>query len=303
MKRTLMRDLRALAIYLLAPAVGLLLTGSIAGAQEPVEGTLYTFHCAGTGATVATDINDSGTIVGRCSVSGSWHGFIYTKGESYADGSVTLLDVPGATATEAWGINEQGEVVGFYYKGGDPTYHGFVRRLSGDYETIDRQGEMNTMPEDINDGGYVAGCVHNNGLMHGFVFSGDAFLSIEPATSMHTGVNESGTLVGYGFTPPAGAASFILSGVDRIDFSYPGATNTQAWGLNQAGDVVGWYGVAASSKGFLRLHAAPLGQPDDQFKQVAIAGAAWTRAFGINEAGVIVGGYAQDGIHGFVLVQ
>ena len=135
--------------------------------------------------------------------------------------------------------------------------------MSGAYEIIDRDGSMNTMPEDINDAGYTVGCVHQGGMMLGFVFNGGTFLSIESAGNMYTGVNESGTAIGYGFTPPAGNASFILSGVARVEFSYPNATNTVAWGLNQAGDVVGWYGIAASSRGFLRLH-------DGQFKQIAV---------------------------------
>ncbi|MGE5358524.1 MAG: hypothetical protein ACM3NQ_05855 [Bacteroidales bacterium] len=82
-----------------------------------------------------------------------------------------------------------------------------------------------------------------------------------------------------------------------MEFGYPGAANTQAWGINQAGDIVGWYGASPSATGFLRRH-------DGQFAQVAVPDATFTRPLGINEAGTIVGATGGPGsTHGFVLVQ
>jgi uncharacterized membrane protein len=243
---------------------------------------------------VATDINGSGTVVGRCQVAGTWHGFSYDDG---GDVQTFDVDIPGATGTEAWGINERGDIVGFYTVATDSLYHGFVRHSSsGVFEKIERGGAFNTMPEDINDAGYVVGCVHNNGLMTGFVWKAGQFLSISPLNSMFTGINESGTSIGYDFVPPPVIHSFIVSGVDRVEFEYTGSTNTQAWGLNQAGDVVGYF-AAGGAKGFVRSH-------DGTFSAFALQGAGATRPLGINDAGTIVGAYVAGGVtRGFVLAK
>src|SRR5262245_66005019 len=47
------------------------------------------------------------------------------------------VDVPGATSTESWGINDSGQVVGNYTAGG--ITHGYVRS-EGSYTTLDVLG-------------------------------------------------------------------------------------------------------------------------------------------------------------------
>src|SRR5258708_30575792 len=78
--------------------------------------------------------------------------------DSSADSySFTTVDVPGATNTNATGINNRGQIVGFYNDAsGD---HGFV--LSSDrrtFTTIDNPAEIGvTSLQGINDDGYVIG--------------------------------------------------------------------------------------------------------------------------------------------------
>ena len=43
---------------------------------------------------------------------------------SPAFASFTTIDVPGAVRTEAYGINENGQIVGFYFDGA--RFHGFL---------------------------------------------------------------------------------------------------------------------------------------------------------------------------------
>jgi probable HAF family extracellular repeat protein len=50
-------------------------------------------------------------------------------------GSFTTLTVPGASQTYAYGINNAGQIVG-YYKGSDRMAHGFLLS-GGSYTTID----------------------------------------------------------------------------------------------------------------------------------------------------------------------
>src|SRR5207247_6697694 len=62
--------------------------------------------------------------------------------------TVTTIDVPGAAATDAFGINERGQIVGVYYIA-DGRGHGFLLD-SGTFTTIDAPGARYTYPHGIN---------------------------------------------------------------------------------------------------------------------------------------------------------
>jgi len=69
-------------------------------------------------------------------------------------GVYTSIDVPGADLTVAFGINDAGQIVGFY--GGSTGNHGFL--LSGGvYTSIDVPGAVETYAAGINDAGQVVG--------------------------------------------------------------------------------------------------------------------------------------------------
>jgi uncharacterized membrane protein len=267
-------------------ALMLLLFVSLASVAPAAAQT--TLNYPGAVTTGASGINDSATIVGfYYNKDGSEHGFLY-EGQSF-----TSFDYPGASWTEASGINQAGDVVGYYGYATDNLMHGFLRTADGEFSTIDRLGRFNTMPRGINSSRTIVGCMHNLGTMHGWVMQNGAFVSLGPAYAMYNDINDAGTIVGWSYAAPGSIRSFVLSGAGRVDFDYPGATNTQAHGVNAYGAVVGWYFVAAIGHGFLLR--------DGQFQSIDIPGATRTRAFGINSAGTIVGDYKDaTGIHGFV---
>src|SRR5438128_205871 len=77
--------------------------------------------------------------------------------------------------------------------------------------------------------------------------------------------------------------SFVYSSID-----FPGATFTQAFGINAGGEVVGVYRDATGKQhGFLRS--------GETFTSIDFPGAAATDARGIAPAGDIVGTYRQAG--------
>ena len=78
--------------------------------------------------------------------------------------SFTTIDVPGATATVASGINNRGQIVGDYFAG-DFVLHGFLLD-KGTFTTIDVAGALETHALGINDRGEIVGFY--NGV-HGFV--------------------------------------------------------------------------------------------------------------------------------------
>jgi len=90
---------------------------------------------------------------------------------------------------------------------------------------------------------------------------------------------------------PSGALALTFTTID-----VPGALNTQAFGINPAGQIVGDY--LDSSFG---QHGFLMGE-HGTFTTIDVPGARSTAAFGINPAGQIVGSYLDSSStgHGFV---
>src|SRR5712691_5483660 len=120
-----------------------------------------------------------------------------------ADGpAFTAIDFPGATTTQAWGINASGDIIGNYVSA-DKSNHGFLKSR-GQYTSIDFPGAAYTEANGISSHGDVIGdyaaTLTGSGPHHGYVLSRDgAFTSID----------------------------------------YPGATTTVARGMNSHGDIIG----------------------------------------------------------------
>src|SRR5215470_4737854 len=81
-----------------------------------------------------------------------------------------------------------------------------------------------------------------------------------------------------GERPVAQGASFTFTPID-----VPGATGTQAFGINPSGQIVGSYGDGTGTHGFLYDRGV--------FTPIDVPGAADTQAFGISPSGQIVGFY------------
>jgi uncharacterized membrane protein len=98
-----------------------------------------------------------------------------THGFSFNDGSFSSIDFPGASSTEAFGINDAGVIVGRYaLNGQDPVVsgHGFLLD-KGAFTSFDYPGSLETTPLDMNSAGQIVGFYTDaNGHDHGFVASG-----------------------------------------------------------------------------------------------------------------------------------
>lgn len=90
----------------------------------------------------------------------TWQGFL-------KDGSTfTSINVPGAVSTWATGINDQGEVVG-YYSDGTHTY-GFLES-GGTYTSFNVPGATDTEANGINDAGEIVGTFDNANGQYAFL--------------------------------------------------------------------------------------------------------------------------------------
>lgn len=134
------------------------------------------------------DMNDRGVITGSYDIDASFtpHGFIRTP-----DGHLMLFEAPdGGPGIDPQGINEVGDVVGYYFDSNGNT-HGFVRKRGGAIITFDvpfpNQG---TIPQAINAHGVVVGYYFDaNGAPQPFLRS--------PAGQI-SAVNPPGSIGGFG---------------------------------------------------------------------------------------------------------
>jgi hypothetical protein len=127
---------------------------------------------AGSSQSVPNSMNNGGTlngktIVGLYTPSGSLpHGYIVRNGV-FSD-----YMVPGSIATQIWGINPEGDFVGFYRtKPGPAGLHGFVVYADTPTPvTVDYPGAMRTQALAINPSGAIVGTfVDQAGAQHGFL--------------------------------------------------------------------------------------------------------------------------------------
>src|SRR5262249_22991095 len=103
--------------------------------------------------------------------------------------SFTTIDVPGATATQAFGINESGQIVGTYVAG--PIGHSFLLS-EGIFTTIEVPGATSITATGINDSGQIVGFYQDpTGVAHGFLLSQGIFTTID-APHLSTGTLASG---------------------------------------------------------------------------------------------------------------
>ena len=165
--------------------------------------TFKTFRLRHSTQTNPMDINNNNQVAGDVlDVAGTRHGF-GTK-----SGRAGKIHVEGATYTAAVGINDDFEIVG-HFGDEDGDQHGFVRRADGSYETVDFPGGVLTHLAAINDADLMAG--------H-FSFMAKDVEAV-----------------------PGPSHGFVYDGVTFTPFDFPQAAETVAHGLNDLGEVVGFY--------------------------------------------------------------
>jgi len=197
------------------------------------------------------DINDLGQVVGTYQASnGEYFGFLESNG------SYSTINFPGqANVTEATGINDAGEIVGWY---GDDA-QGFVES-DGVYSTI---GSALTVPTGINDAGEIVGqdTLDVNGV----------FTSLRPpfapsgSSIVLTGIDNEGAISGVIYTSSS-SEGFVYSdgSYTALSFAPEGISDLGPWyalgingtsgdfaalpgpvtGINDSGEIVGWYQVS-----------------------------------------------------------
>jgi probable HAF family extracellular repeat protein len=236
-----------------------------------VNGVFNTIDAPGaTYFTVAFGIDGNGrTVGGYVDGSGRLHGF---KGGFVLDqDGFLVIDYPGAQATFAARMNNQGQIVGAYSnEPNTPAFnlpHGFLREADGVFKSIDFPGARRTQPFGINNLGQIVGeYVDQNGRSHGFLWNNGVFTTIDAPGPVGTStiafdINDSGQIVGIPFTGsisagpcPAGSCPGFLRNANGVftEVKIPGALRVFPYGINNLGRIVGDYvDKEGKARGFL----------------------------------------------------
>jgi uncharacterized membrane protein len=234
------------------------------------------------------------------------------RGFKIADGVLVKLNVPNALSTAILGVNDSGDLVGFYLR---PTndcpvgvYHGFLwQAASSEIKNLDFLGTalcgsgVWSVPMGINKAGTIVGTrwdVQNGQPSGGFIWRGGNFTAMDIGGEGGSGVNgisNNGMLVGSAWYTPSQIpmwTGWIKKGADEKFFTMA-QDDTFAAAINNATDVVGW---GTPGAGFFKNV-----QDQKSFLHLTIGDATWP--FGINDNGAVVGSYRDNAtgiIHGFL---
>lgn len=231
-------------------------------------------------------INNSGQIVGTAYDANGIHGFLYSGG------TLTLLDIPGESSSQAYAIDNSGRII-VQGQGDSFLYAG------GAYSPITLPGPPEaTRIYGIDDNGDLAGDLRygNDGV---YEKAGTFFALDDPNGTSGTtlvGINDSGQIAGtWSNNNNFSRHSFVYDGNAFIDVSDPLATGgTVVSAMNASGELVGLYIDPNGGRAFVDNGGV--------FTTIDVPNAYYgTQVFGINDLGQIVGTYSDnDGTHLFV---
>jgi Repeat of unknown function (DUF5648) len=138
-------------------------------------------------------------------------GYVHV-GSTYTDVVAPPVLAPGTTiapfsGTFAKGINNLGQIAGYYNNSPIEASHGFLD-TNGQFATIDYPGATDTQVDGINNRGDLVGTYSNGSGSHGFYYTGGNYTSIDGPSGAQsftpTGINDQGQIVGHYVDPASG---------------------------------------------------------------------------------------------------
>lgn len=264
------------------------------------------FDVPGSTFTSARDINPSGDVVGRYGgLGGTTHGFLRS-----ANGDFTLIDAPGASLTAAIGLNSEGEIVGNVRYIGEPAAnrHGFTL-IGGTFAAFDVPGAATTNASGINPRGDIVGnYTAADGSTHGYLLSGGVFSTIDFPSAIQTvawKITPNGRILGAYVDTPGKKHLYVLTDGEftTVDLPNGGIPTLDTGGINDHGDITGWYCATPACVGSRDHHGFLLS--DGQFTVIDVPGLTCVLPLSINARGDLTGVYSTNQAcsdsHGFIM--
>jgi probable HAF family extracellular repeat protein len=234
------------------------------------DGTFNVLAIGGDPLAMANGINDSRTVVGGAS---NGTAFMLSSGGTLT----TLASVNGTTASQtAFGTNNAGLVVGQYADNATGNTPGFLLN-GGTYTTLNPTiNAFVTNAQGVNNLALVTGFYSTDGVhQHGFFYNSSSqqfTLAADPnvanlSLTQFLGINDNGLAVGYYQTNDGSQHGFLYNTstqaytfLDDPSAAISGVSITQITGVNNAGEIAGFYVDATTGlqRGFI---ATPVPEP------------------------------------------
>jgi len=249
------------------------------------SGKFITFQVAGATQTDPRTITNTGEVVGYFGGPANWHGFVRAT-----DGTITIVDVPGAADSFAVAMGSDGTIVGNYInETGKGYFRGFVRSPDGQYaDLIAPHGARDTGLSSLSKAGWIAGTGQGHVGFFGFLRDPKGHytefgyqlqvLQVQCANAGNTTAGAIYDQTGHGFvrTPDGTLTQFDPSG----------GWDTNVSAINDAGTAVGSSFFSSGNGGFGFTRAS-----DGTISKFVVPGGAvqYTVPMSINKSGVIAG--------------
>lgn len=214
----------------------------------------------------------------------------------------TLNDPADTTFNQLLGINEFGQIAGYYGSGmsGHPN-KGYTLPNDGlglNFQHENFPGSTQTQVTGLNNDGVTVGFWSNAmgtaGPDFGFYRKNHKYHSANyptndpasPALDQLLGVNDAGTAVGF-YNDSKGNShgySYDTNSHRYGKIRIPGASSVTAAAINNWGDVAGFATQSGNEVGFLKLNYGKV-------ITLSVPGASTTQALGVNDGDLVVGAY------------
>ncbi|HEX8814692.1 MAG TPA: hypothetical protein VF753_04250 [Terriglobales bacterium] len=237
--------------------------GVIVGQYTDSAGAMHCFSLAGGKVTtinypkVKSDncihINSTGDIVGSATLSSTQNlGFMYS---SSTKKFTTVPGPKGAVSSVAYGINDDGVIVG-EYSTSESSLHGFMLK-GGKYTALNVPGATLTLATSINNSGEITLFAGIKGKIEAYEYNGKTYKAInvpKAANSFALDISNKGDIVfeTLNSTGTQGSGALLHSGT-YYTVQYPKSADSQATGLNDMDELVGYYqtsSIAGPDNGF-----------------------------------------------------
>ncbi len=248
-------------------------------------------------------INNTGVIAGYFGSGQAGHpnrGYLLLP--SYGQDKYRGENFPGSAQTQVTGLNNRGITVGFWVDG-NGNNSGFYAVHRHHFHSVDFPTNDNAKPKvdqllGVNDSSIAVGFyTDSHGVNHGYSYniarhhfhsiavSGDTNVTV-------SAINDLGDVAGFASNASGVTEAFLLRSDGHLTkLSFPGASSTQAFGVNDGDVVVGDYQVGSGSTA--TMHGFTWA-PGFGFQTVNDPnGANATTLNGVNDRGDVVGFYVD----------
>lgn len=270
----------------------------------------------GATATQARGVNNYGEVVGfyqitTCSNYTLQVPSCRTKGYKLVNGNIVRLEIPHTISTTMTGVNDFGDIVGFY-QNGDKSYHGFLWLHQNVIQTIDYPNTTYaTVPMGVDTALQIVGglwSISPTGTFPegGWVWSNGKFSVMDLGTpgcyncTSVNGVSNNGIIVGQASRNDFWTG-WLKKATDDDYFVQNG--DTFFTGINNNTDIVGYsaFGGGWFAKAIEANEGTSDTEPNPNYVPVEYPNSSATYPFGLNLHDAIVGVYEDGtGSHGFM---